>query len=168
MSATNKNLGQMVAEGTFREDLLYRLNLIPIHLPPLRERWEDIPLLVRYIVDNAANSYNLSRPEISGDAIEYLQRLPYSGNIRELKNLVERVLIMSGGNILERSDFESQYANPTQSNTTHELTLEQIERDRIEKVLVAANYNISKSASMLGVSRAALYRRLDKYSIKKE
>lgn len=166
ISATNKNLSQMVADGTFREDLLYRINLIPIHLPPLRDRIEDIPLLVRYISNNIAKSYSFSLPEISSEAMEYLQRLPYTGNIRELRNLVERVLIMSGDKRLERRDFESQYNNRTNEHQTHELTLEQIERNRIEKVLEASGYNISKAASILGLSRAALYRRVEKYNIK--
>ncbi|MFI3262291.1 MAG: sigma-54 dependent transcriptional regulator [Rikenellaceae bacterium] len=169
VSATNKNLRQMVAEGTFREDLLYRINLIPIHLPPLRERWEDIPLLVRYIADNAARNYNLPNPEISSEAMDYLQRLPYSGNIRELKNLIERTLIMAGDKTLERTDFEAQHRNTSLTDASaHELTLEEIEKQRIEEVLKESNYNISKTATMLGLSRAALYRRLEKYSIRLE
>ncbi len=168
VSATNKNLSSMVSQGLFREDLLYRINLIPIHLPPLRDRWEDIPLLVRYIANNAARVYNLTTPEISSEAMEYLQRLPYPGNIRELKNLVERALIMAGSNRLERSNFEALHSNTKADGgaQTQELTLREIEKQRIEKVLIEANYNISKAANMLGISRAALYRRMDKYDIK--
>lgn len=166
VSATNKNLTQMVADGTFREDLLYRINLIPIHIPPLRDRWEDIPLLVNYFAEMASVSYNIERPEISSEAMSYLQRLPYYGNIRELKNIIERVILVSPHRRLERNDFEAQYNNSVSNNAQHELTLEEIEKERIENVLVSANYNISKAASMLGISRAALYRRLEKYTIK--
>lgn len=121
----------MVSDGTFREDLLYRINLIPINIPSLRDRCEDIPLLVSYFADKASEKYQVEKRQTTTQAMEYLQRLSYSGNIRELKNLVERAVIMSSGRDLELSDFQSQYNN---KSTSSELTLECIEKEDREGV----------------------------------
>ena len=108
VSATNADLVSMVKERTFREDLFYRINLITIKLPALRERKEDIPLLVRHFADRQAELNKLPRTEFSADALELLSRLPYPGNIRELKNLVERTILISGKEILTAADFNMQ------------------------------------------------------------
>ncbi len=166
VSATNRDLPKLVAEQGFREDLFYRINLIPIHLPPLRERQEDIPLLVYHFAKSVAQTHGLDMPIISEDAILYLQKLPFVGNIRELKNLVERTIIISGKNILEKSDFEASQINmlPSQEEM-YGNTLEEREKRRIAEVLIVNDNNISKTARELGISRASLYRRLDKYNI---
>ncbi|MFR9668417.1 MAG: sigma-54 dependent transcriptional regulator [Rikenellaceae bacterium] len=163
ISATNKDLDRMVLNGKFREDLYFRVNLIPIQVPPLRDRVEDIPLLVDYFSAQTAKSNALRRISISDDAMNFLQTLPYKGNIRELKNLVERAIIMSEGGRLTKSHFDRMHTK--QRGELFDMTLEQIERQRIEKVLIDSKYNISKAAMLLGISRTALYRRLDKYSI---
>ncbi len=166
VSATNKDLRAMVGAHTFREDLLYRINLIPIHLPPLRERIEDIPLLVNHFIEKVAKEYSITKVEVSSEAMLYLQRLPYAGNIRELKNLVERTILMSEGNMLQKSDFEQMQSIIAPSEIkSGELTLENIERERIIEALKTSNNNISKCAALLGISRAALYRRLEKFGI---
>ncbi len=172
VSATNRDLREMVNSRTFREDLFYRINLITIHLPPLRERIEDIPLLASHFADKQAQSNGIKKVEFTPDAIAYLKKQPYPGNIRELKNLVERTLLVSGKTELDISDFEAQNQNK-QTNKTHTtnatlsgLTLDEIEKQTIIQALGKHSGNLSHVASALGISRAALYRRLEKYDIK--
>lgn len=169
VSATNADLRKMVNEHTFREDLFYRINLITIHLPALRERREDIPLLARHFADKQAEANGLPHTELSNDALQFLTRLPYPGNIRELKNLVERTILISGKEILEGADFESQYhrhEEPSSSTTSLTgMTLDEIERQTILQTLERCRGNLSQVALALGISRAALYRRLEKYNI---
>ena len=168
VSATNADLRQMVQEHTFREDLFYRINLITVHLPALRERREDIPLLVRHFADKQCESNGLPKVEFTSEAMDYLSRLPYPGNIRELKNLVERTLLVSGKEILTADDFKSQYQHPIEQKMTTNLqgmTLEEIEKQTILQTLEKYNNNMSQVAVALGISRAALYRRLEKYNI---
>ncbi|NDV60248.1 sigma-54 dependent transcriptional regulator [Bacteroides sp. 519] len=171
ISATNADLRKMVTAHTFREDLFYRINLITIHLPALRERRDDIPLLARHFADNLSKMNGLPLVEFSSDAITFLTRLPYSGNIRELKNLVERTILMSGKSRVDSSDFEQQhiYRDEQVGNTNLAgMTLDEIERQTIVQALERHKGNLSKVATALGVSRAALYRRLEKYGIKEE
>ena len=171
ISATNADLRHMVAEHTFREDLFYRINLITIKLPPLRERREDIPLLARHFADRQAEANGLPRTDFSADALQFLSRLPYPGNIRELKNLVERTILVTGKPVLEASDFDAQYLRPNDTVITSTptrlagMTLEEIERQTILQTLEQHKGNLSRVAASLGISRAALYRRLEKYGI---
>lgn len=167
--ATNANLEEMVREHTFREDLFYRINLITVHLPALRERREDIPLLVRHFTECCCRNNKLPETRVSDDALEYLNRLPYPGNIRELKNLVERTVLVCGKDLLTAADFKSQY-HPSQTETatisnTQGLTLEELEKQTIIQTLEKYDNNLSQVAHALGISRAALYRRLEKYGI---
>lgn len=167
--ATNANLEQMVREHTFREDLFYRINLITVHLPALRERREDIPLLAAHFVESRCQADGLPLATLSGDALEFLSRLPYPGNIRELKNLVERTLLVCGKDCLTAADFQSQYHPTTgaleSSATLKGLTLEELEKQTILQALEAHGNNLTQVALSLGISRAALYRRLEKYGI---
>ena len=171
VSATNADLRKMVSEGTFREDLFYRINLITVQLPALRERREDIPLLARHFADRQAEVNGLPRTEFSADAINFLSRLPYPGNIRELKNLVERTILVSGKQTLEASDFDAQYLRydePAKALGTSSLagmTLDEIERQTIMQAVEHYKGNLSQVAVALGISRAALYRRLEKFNI---
>lgn len=164
VSATNRDLVQMVAARTFREDLFYRINLIPIHIPALRERREDIPVLAQYFARCAGGAIGSG---IAPDAIEFLQGLPFTGNVRELKNLVERTIIVSGKKLLCKEDFQSQYIALHPSGDKVSVldgnTLEDIERKRVLEVLSKHGGNVSHAAKELGISRAALYRRLEKY-----
>lgn len=167
--ATNANLEQMVREHTFREDLFYRINLITVHLPALRERREDIPLLAAHFVESRCQADGLPLATLSDDALEFLSRLPYPGNIRELKNLVERTLLVCGKNYLDAADFQSQYHPTTgaleSSATLKGLTLEELEKQTILQALEAHGNNLTQTALSLGISRASLYRRLEKYGI---
>lgn len=170
VSATNRDLLDMVRQGLFREDLFYRLNLIPIHLPPLRERREDIPLLVRYFTRGTG-----SRTVFSSEAMEYLCSLPYPGNIRELKNIVERALILGNGKNISRNDVvrctlpeeqgQSSRTPAQVSGQSGTQTLEEMEKERILRALSDCNGNVTRAAAALGITRASLYRRIEKYRI---
>ena len=134
VSATNADLSQMVKDHTFREDLFYRINLITVHLPALRERKEDIPLLVRHFAGQQCRSNGLPTVDFTPEAMDYLQSLPYPGNIRELKNLVERTILVSGKETLDADDFKAQNHQPEEAVTIkgmEGLTLEETERQRI-------------------------------------
>lgn len=167
--ATNADLAQMVACRTFREDLYYRINLITLHLPPLRERREDIPLLVRHFASLSAKENNLPNVEIASEAMEFLRRLPLPGNVRELKNIVERAIIMSGKSVLTTEDF--RLANDILPSSikpvaTTAMTLDEAERQRIVEAMEKYAGNMTQVAATLGISRQALYRRLEKYGLK--
>ncbi len=169
ISATNADLRSMVANGTFREDLLYRINLITLHLQPLRERTEDIPLLVNHFIKSMSKSGGIKKVKVSTDAMNYLKGLPYSGNIRELKNLVERTLLVSAGDTLSLDDFRSQYENS--KNVADDvqalsgMTLDDMERKAILTAISQHQGNMTQVANALGISRGALYRRMEKYGI---
>lgn len=167
--ATNADLAKMVAERSFREDLYYRVNLITLHLPPLRERREDIPLLVRHFAALSAKNNNLQKIVIADEAMDYLMRQPFPGNVRELKNLVERAILMSGKSLLTAEDF--RLANdilpqPMKLEATTAMTLDEAERLRIVEAMARHEGNLTQVAASLGISRQALYRRLEKYGLK--
>jgi len=170
ISATNRNLQEMVAAGAFREDLFYRINLITIRVPSLRERIEDIPLLANHFAKFQIQQNHLEPVEITPDALSFLKNLPYPGNIRELKNLVDRTLLVSGKPVLTSADFEKQYEQSPGKISTGKpdsvLPLEEMEKTMILKALELYGYNYSKVATVLGLTRQALYRRLEKYGIR--
>jgi len=161
--ATNADLPAMVAERTFREDLFYRINLITLRLPALRERRDDIPLLVRHFIAEASKSLGRT-PEISSDAMEFLTRLPYPGNIRQLKNMVDRAVLV-GGNRLEKEDFGAASAECGQQPSAA-ATLDDMEKAAITTALEKADGNLTKASRILGITRQALYRRIGKYGLK--
>ena len=167
--ATNRNLPQMVQQGEFREDLFYRINLITVQMPALRERREDIPLLVEYFARQQARQNGLEPVEISAEAMEYLSRLPYPGNVRELKNFVERTILVSQQPHLTEVDFKNQYVEIAAKTGVHDTSvhsLEEIEKQMILRALELYGGNLSKVATALGLSRQAVYRRLEKYAIR--
>ncbi|MBI1805885.1 MAG: sigma-54-dependent Fis family transcriptional regulator [Ignavibacteria bacterium] len=171
ISATNANLPEMIEAGEFREDLLYRLNLIALHVPPLRERRDDIPPLANHFLLNIANIYRRNNFTISESAMKWLQHLPWHGNIRQLKQAIERAVLMTPKDILEIDDFSmplTMDSNDLVKNslpTAGSMTLEEIERAMITQCMQQFGGNISKVAEALGLSRAALYRRLEKFGI---
>ena len=173
VSATNRELAELVAAGEFREDLYYRLNLITLRLPPLRERRSDIPLIAGQLVAALAKDYGLGTVTLSPAANEWLAAQPWPGNIRQLKQVLERTLLLVGKQLLEPGDFlaaepaEADAARP-RAASGEGLTLEQAERQMIELVLQQHQGNISRVAKALGLSRAALYRRLEKHGIASE
>jgi DNA-binding NtrC family response regulator len=169
--ATNRNLDDMVSKGSFREDLLYRINLITIKLPSLKERSKDIPLLVDFFVSNLREIYNRPELNISREAMKWLQQLQLPGNIRQLKNLVERTVLVSKKDYLDTVDFQSQLETSPKKNGSIQLpavgsvTLEELEIQMIRKAMEYHKSRITKVAKALGITRSALYRRLEKYNI---
>ena len=169
--ATNKNLDEMIAENSFREDLLYRINLITINLPALRERPKDIPLLVNFFINNLRDVYNRPNLIVTPDAMKWLQQLPLPGNIRQLKNIVERSVLVTRKNELGAEDFKAQLEQSPQKKGTIQLpgvgalTLEEMEVQMIKRTMAYYSNKVSKAATSLGLTRSALYRRLDKYNI---
>jgi two-component system NtrC family response regulator len=167
VSATNRELAELVATGDFREDLFYRLNLITIRLPPLRERRSDIPLLAVHIVTRVAASYGLAAPSLTAQALDWLSAQPWPGNIRQLRQTLERTMLLRGVHLHE-SDFaacEQVDGGESRQLATGGLTLDQMERQMIEAALGQHMGNISAVARSLGLSRAALYRRLERHGI---
>lgn len=161
VSATNADLPAMVEARTFREDLFYRINLITVKLPALRERREDIPLLARHFA---------GATEFSPEAMELLSRLPYPGNIRELKNLVERLSIIYGGDgrRVEAGDVSAATGSEAQRPRLSDdaaMSLEATERAAIERAMATAGGNLTRAAEILGITRQSLYRRLQKYGL---
>ncbi len=169
--ATNRDLTGMLAEGLFREDLFYRINLITLRLPALRQRPEDVPPLVHHFAENLRLIYRRDKLTISPAAIDWLTRLPWPGNVRELKNLVERTVLLTRSDIIDITDFQTQMQTTMEPEMLPKLpavgvlTIEGMEKSMIEKALEFHANNISKVARSLGLSRAALYRRLEKYGI---
>ncbi|MBB5638649.1 DNA-binding NtrC family response regulator [Pedobacter cryoconitis] len=169
--ATNKNLNEMVNSGHFREDLLYRINLITVHLPALRERPGDIPLLVNFFINNLKEIYNRPLLSVAPAAMKWLQQLPLPGNIRQLKNLVERSILVSTKNELGIEDFRSQLDLSSARKENFQLpdvgtvTLEQMEVEMVKRAMSFHKNKITSAAASLGITRNSLYRRLDKYQI---
>lgn len=169
--ATNKNLDEMVGRANFREDLLYRINLITVYLPTLRDRPKDIPLLVNFFIGNLKEIYNRPGLSVTGSAMKWLQALPLPGNIRQLKNLVERTILVSKRDELDIEDFRSQLElSPVKKGNIQlpgigTLTLEEVEVEMIKRAMEYHKNKISRAAASLGLTRSTLYRRLDKYQI---
>jgi DNA-binding NtrC family response regulator len=170
ISATNRSLIEMVDKGEFREDLLYRLNLITIHLAPLRERTHDIPFLVTHFLANIGSVYRRNLT-VSEHALTWLQSQSWPGNVRQLKHLMERTVLISGHDRLEPHDFAAALdMEPKESSKESlplagEVTMDEVEKAMIVRTLERHGHNISKAASALGMTRQAFYRRLEKYGI---
>lgn len=164
ISATNADLNAMVNDRSFREDLFFRINLITLHVPALRERRGDIPLLVNHFITQISKNQNISVPEIEAEAMEYLTRLPYPGNIRQLKNMVERAVLI-GGHRLNKEIFESIPGMAKEVQNKPSGTLNDLEKTAVIDALDKSNGNLSKAARILGISRQTLYRRMEKYNI---
>ncbi|MBQ8542424.1 MAG: sigma-54-dependent Fis family transcriptional regulator [Bacteroidaceae bacterium] len=167
--ATNRDLQQMVREGTFREDLYYRINLIPLHLPPLRERRDDIAPLATHFATQYTMQNSLQPVRFAPDALDFLARQHFAGNIRELKNVVERTILINGNGLLQAADFEGQCsaaANIVPDSGTAGLTLDELEITSIKNAMERCGGNMTQVAQTLGISRQALYRRLEKYGLK--
>lgn len=171
VSATNRNLSVMIDQQRFREDLLYRLNLISVHLPALRERRGDIPFLATHFLRQTAQAYNRDSLTMSAKAVQWLEQRNWPGNIRELRHLLERTILMTTANELGTDDFAAALA--IQSGESRKdflpavgsMTIEEMEKAMIVKAVEHYNGNVSKIADALGLSRASLYRRFEKYSI---
>jgi DNA-binding NtrC family response regulator len=160
--ATNRDLKTMVEKGTFREDLFYRLNVVNIGVPPLRERIEDIPLLVEYFIKKYCISMNRPPMAIEAAALKRLEEFPFPGNIRELENMIERAIVVGNGKKISLKDLP---LGKTLVNTTFE-SLDDLEKNHIFQILTKYSWNISVSAKALKVDRVTLYNKIRKYDLK--
>ncbi|MEL7160577.1 MAG: sigma-54 dependent transcriptional regulator [Bacteroidota bacterium] len=168
ISATSRDLHSMVTAGTFREDLLYRINLIHLHLPPLRERPEDIPLLAEHFLSSARKRYDRPKLQLGKPAINWLRHQEFKGNIRQLQNLMERTAILAPATVIQVEDLDRQTGSGrsgSQSFTPGGMTLEEMEIRMIKAALGRNGGEIAATARELGLTRAALYRRIEKYKI---
>jgi two-component system nitrogen regulation response regulator NtrX len=185
IAATNKNLEEEIEKGNFREDLYFRLAVIPIYVPPLRERPEDIPLLLKHFLDTLSRENNQKPKRVTPAAIEAFKRYRWRGNIRELRNTVERLIIMSSGDMIDLPDLpeslRSDKAAPrpavtgapaVSSGTADAGTLRQFkesaERAYLVEKLRENAWNISKTAEVIGTPRSNLYKKLEQYAIRQE
>ncbi len=177
IAATNKNLIEEIEKGNFREDLYHRINVIPIHLPPLRDRREDIPILIDYFNKDLSIKYNLTPKEFSPELIKFLSGLEWKGNIRELRNFIERIIIMLPEQYLKISDIQSVSPYQNKKNEDNDLFdisnsfqefKEKAEKMFIFKQLEANNWNISKTAEILDIQRSHLYTKMKKYGLDKD
>ncbi|MBK8946829.1 MAG: sigma-54-dependent Fis family transcriptional regulator [Ignavibacteriae bacterium] len=175
ISATNKDLKNEIKEGNFREDLYHRLNVIPLKVPSLRERKEDIPLLINHFSQKICKQNKFPNKTFSEDAIEVLRNYDWSGNVRELRNIIERIIIMISSNSISKQDVISLLPNVETkhedfidiSNSFQEFK-EKAEKVFIQKQLEINNWNISKTAEILDIQRSHLYNKMKKYGINKD
>lgn len=162
--ATNMPLAQMVKEGKFRQDLLYRINTVEITIPPLGDRVDDIPMLANHFLHHYAKKYRKEVLNISAEAMNKLKKYPWPGNVRELQHAIERAVIMADSATLQESDFLFSRKG-IDANTTDSLNLDEVEKAAVVKAIQLHNGNISKAAEELGLTRASLYRRMEKYGL---
>ena len=165
LSATNADIGAAVAEGRFREDLLYRLNTVEINLPPLRDRPEDIPVLATRFLTRESVRYNKTLEGFTDDALATLLAHPWPGNVRELMHAIERAVLVSGGRRVAREDLGLR-SSTSAPRPLDSLTLAEAERILVGKALERHGGNISRAARDLGVSRSALYRKLERHQLR--
>jgi DNA-binding NtrC family response regulator len=168
VSATNVDLSKAVADGRFREDLLYRLNTVEVQLPPLRDRREDIAPLATHFLAEQGRRYGRTGMRLSPGALEALMAYGWPGNVRELEHTVERALLMASGDEVTPEDLLLRRVSREGSSRLEEMTLEEVERYLIDRALTRHEGNVSEAAKALGLSRSALYRRMQYYGIKGE
>jgi two-component system nitrogen regulation response regulator NtrX len=182
IAATNKDLEAEIEKGNFREDLYFRLSVIPIRVPPLRDRREDIPSLVRHFVDLFSRENNRRPQRFTAAALDYLQKARWKGNVRELRNTVERLLIMTPGDTIDVNDLKevvrvdgprpaaggaAEAADREKPGTLREFK-ESAEREFLVQKLRENAWNISRTAEVIGTPRSNLYKKLEQYAISQE
>jgi DNA-binding NtrC family response regulator len=172
IAATNKNLQEVVAAGKFREDLFYRLQIVPIHVPPLRERAEDIPLLIETFLEHFTAKHKRRRRSISPEALQLCQRVPWPGNVRQLRNMIERLVITCKSATIEVEDLPEFLRTHDQSSITFTvrsgMSLAEVEKLLIRQTLTHVTDNREEAARVLGISRRALQYKLKEYGLVKE
>jgi DNA-binding NtrC family response regulator len=164
LSATNAHLDEEVANGRFRQDLLFRLNTVEIHLPPLRDRREDIPLLANHFLGMHAQRYRKRIMGFDSSAMQALLENSWQGNVRELDHVVERAVLMAQDTLIRTADLALRSGGGA-APRLEDMTIEEVEAFLIKKTLARYNGNVSHAASALGLSRSALYRRLQRYGL---
>jgi DNA-binding NtrC family response regulator len=166
LAATNVDVATEVKNGRFREDLLYRINTVEVHLPPLRERREDIPLLAAHFARRLSARYGRTPPELSAEAMRALLEHAWPGNVRELEHVVERALLLAQGPVVQVEDLALRAARGEGDGRLEQMTLEEVERHFIQRALARCAGQVSEAARVLGLSRSALYRRLQHHGLK--
>jgi DNA-binding NtrC family response regulator len=178
IAATNKDLKAEVASGQFREDLFFRLNVVPIHAPPLRDRTDDIPLLIESFLGKLGQEHGVRDATLDPAALPAFQRYPWPGNVRELRNMLERLIILAGGDI-RLEDLPADLHGGPVAPATGETTLaayrglslrelrEAIERDFIRETLEACSWNVTRAAEQLGVERTNLHKKIKHHGIER-
>lgn len=164
IAATHHDLGRLVEEGRFRRDLFFRVSTIPLTVPPLRDRLADVPVLVRRLLDGVAAEMGRAGATLSQDALKALEQYHWPGNLRELRNVLERALLVSEGGVIGAQDlrFAAKLGAPVEGSV---LSLEQLERKGIEKALQAENGHVDRAARRLGIPRSSLYKKLKRYGL---
>jgi DNA-binding NtrC family response regulator len=162
--ATNRDLRNMVNNGTFREDLFYRLNVVNIKVPPLRERTEDIPMLVNFFIRKYCTAMSRDMITIEPAALRHLETLEFPGNVRELENMIERAIVIGNGKEIKLKDLPM--GKEAMSRCIE--SLEELEKKHITLILEKYTWNISRAAKALNVDRATLYNKIKKYDLKQE
>lgn len=165
--ATTHDLERAVQDGTFREDLYYRLNVVTIAIPPLRERKLDIPAIARFFIKKYTQSMNKNVIDISNDTLEMLVEYNWPGNVRELRNVIERAMVVTKGNLIELNDLSFFFPDAELDSGENIPTLDDVEKAHIQKVLEITNGNIAQAAGILKVSRLTMYNKIEKYQLKK-
>jgi two-component system, NtrC family, response regulator AtoC len=165
IAATNRDLRRAVADGTFREDLFYRLNVIPILLPPLRERKEDIPLLVEHFIERLSAEMNKKVEGVSSEAMAAILAHGWPGNVRELRNVLERGVVVATGSVVQTADLGLSRPGAAPVGAREPGSLEEMERRHIGEVLSHTHGNVSQAARVLGIDRVTLYSKMRKYDI---
>jgi DNA-binding NtrC family response regulator len=164
--ATNRDLQQMVKEGKFREDLFYRLSVVPLRLPPLRERQDDVPLLLTHYLERFAKENGVAAAKLSPEALAVLVRYAWPGNIRELRNACENLAVLRAGKTVASGDLDPRFAQPAAAAVSapapagHILDREQNEKQLLKQALMAAGGNRTRAAELMGISRRTLHRKL--------
>jgi transcriptional regulator with PAS, ATPase and Fis domain len=171
VAATNRNLEEEVKQGRFREDLYYRLNVLPIALPPLRARTEDIPRLVHFFVDNYNTEFRKRIKGVAAETMKRLQGYGWPGNIRELRNAIERAMLLADGDQLGDEDFPLEGARIRLSDDMqlppHGVKLEQLERSLVVQALERSGWNQTRAAALLGLNRDQIRYRIEKFKLER-
>ena len=174
ITATNKDLNQLVSEGLFRKELYYRLNVVCFQIPPLRQRKDDISILANHFVKKQCKKEGKNVISINSEALNELEKYDWPGNIRELENIIEQALIFSNGNVIEKKNLpnlnnieKKNISTITHNREANEANNREDEKDAIKNILSICNGNISKASRMMGITRATLYKRIRKYNIQK-
>jgi len=171
VAATNRNLQEEVRQGKFREDLYYRLNVLPINLPPLRERAEDIPSLVNFYVDAYSTEFKRRIQGVSPEALEKLKHHGWPGNIRELRNAIERAMLLAEADTLTADDFSTSITGAALSERVElpagGIDLDELERSLLVQALQRTGWNQTKAAGLLGLNRDQIRYRIEKFELER-
>jgi DNA-binding NtrC family response regulator len=168
VAASNRDLAALVQEGRFRDDLFYRLNVIPLRLPPLRERSGDLPDLMQHFLASFAGRYGKGAPPVPPDIAEAARAYPWPGNVRELRNVLERGAVVAAGDVVKLADLGLPAPAGKAPAAAGPATLEDVERRHIADVLGHASGNVSQAARLLGIDRVTLYNKIRKYQLRRD